>query len=111
MPSYKYRIASRYLLILANIGEMAESGEFVSDLPCSAVRACLSAMKRAGAAPIEIFDAFGKAIRERYEAVPPERTKYRAVLERAYADLAFLLMRDEYLVSSLGSSKVANQEI
>ncbi|MFJ3058233.1 hypothetical protein [Herbaspirillum sp. NPDC087042] len=95
MTPYAERIAGSYILIVTNIGEMAESGEFVSDLPCSAVTACISAMQKAGATPSEIFDLFATEILERYGQASPERAKYRAVLERAYTEAASLLLPDD----------------
>ena len=95
MTPYAERIAGNYILIVTNIGEMAESGEFVSDLPYSAVAACISAMQKVGSTPSEIFDIFATAILERYDRAPPERAKYRDVLERAYTEAAALLLPDD----------------
>ena len=92
------RIASRHILILVSVAEMAERGELIADLSQSVVRSCIKTMRLAGADPIDIFHFFGKAIREKVEKTSSDRRKYRHVLESAYEHMSLLLIHQEYLV-------------
>jgi len=85
MSPHSKNVAARYVRILTSIAEMAEAGELVSDLSHSAVRACLSAMQADGAEAIDVYHLFGDVLKERYQETSPDRKKYRAVLESAWA--------------------------
>ncbi|RAN44248.1 hypothetical protein RB25_20555 [Herbaspirillum rubrisubalbicans] len=95
MSSHSKNIAARYFRIVTSVADMAESGELVSDLSHSAVRACVSAMRADGAEAIDVYHFFGDALKEKYQEISPHQEKYRAVLESAYTYMAFLLLRED----------------
>jgi hypothetical protein len=101
MSSHSKNIATRYFRIVTAIAQMAEDGELVSDLSNSAVRACIFAMHADGAEAIDIYHFFGDVLKEKYQEISPDRRRYRATLESAYTHMAFLLLREDFVDSSV----------